>query len=93
MSLSKNPSYVEAIPVDAISSASAPIMEATNVRAPINEAGAREFLTANNWPAGLQDTFVENLKRIPIRFFICDDSGSMIASDGHKLVHTGHKSK
>jgi len=100
--INKNPTYVEAIPVDAFVPQAAPVasapsapaaMEATNVRAPVNEAGAREFLTANKWPAGLQDTFVQNLHRIPIRFFICDDSGSMIASDGHRLMTSGNNSK
>lgn len=40
---------------------------------------AREVLSAypNNWPKGLQDCFVDNLNRIPFRFFICDDSGSV----------------
>jgi hypothetical protein len=51
-----------------------------------NNTGAREFLSANKWPIGLQDTFVKNLASIPIRFFICDDSGSMMASDGHRLM-------
>ncbi len=100
--INKNPTYVEAIPFDAFVPQAAPVasapsapaaMEATNVRAPVNEAGAREFLTANKWPAGLQDTFVQNLHRIPIRFFICDDSGSMIASDGHRLMTSGNNSK
>ena len=52
----------------------------------INEAGAREFLSGNLWPIGLQDTCIQNLSKIPIRFFICDDSGSMVASDGHKIL-------
>lgn len=52
----------------------------------INEGGAREFLDVERWPTGLQDTFVNGLKRIPIRFFICDDSGSMGTSDGRKIV-------
>lgn len=51
-----------------------------------DNVGAREFLAANKWPIGLQNTFVENLALISMRFFICDDSGSMMASDGHKLM-------
>lgn len=101
MSLSKNPAHVEAIPVNAFvpeaiqvaSAPSAPTVQASNVRAPVNEAGTREFLTANKWPTGLQDTFVANLHRIPMRFFICDDSGSMIASDGHRLMTSGNNCK
>ena len=42
-----------------------------------NEDGAREFLSGLDWPRGLQDIFIRNLKRIPIRFFVCDDSGSV----------------
>ena len=51
-----------------------------------NEAGAREFLSARKWPGGLQDTLIKNLVKIPYRVFICDDSGSMAASDGHRLI-------
>ncbi len=58
----------------------------------VNEAGARDFLTSFKWPAGLQTTFVKNLSKLPIRFFICDDSGSMCSNDGHKLIDTnGHR--
>jgi hypothetical protein len=49
---------------------------------------AREFLQAHMWPVGLQDTFINNLSLISKRFFICDDSGSMMANDGHKLLLT-----
>jgi hypothetical protein len=42
-----------------------------------NEAGARQFLSSNKWPIGLQDTLIANLHKIPKRFFICDDSGSV----------------
>lgn len=52
----------------------------------INEVEAREYLSGHKWPLGLQQTFISNLHLIPIRFFICDDSGSMIASDGHKVM-------
>ena len=44
----------------------------------INEDGVREFLSSISWPQGLQDVFIRNLRMIPIRFFICDDSGSVI---------------
>jgi hypothetical protein len=58
----------------------------------INATAAREYLTSQKWPTGLQDTFINNLQKIPIRFFICDDSGSMNTDDGHRLIHTssGH---
>ena len=57
----------------------------------MNESGAKEFLTANNWPEGLQQTGFKAMAKFPIRFMIIDDSGSMGASDGHKLVKSGDK--
>lgn len=59
----------------------------------INETGAREYLSTHHWPPGLQDTLLKNLTKIPIRFFICDDSGSMSTSDGHKLLGQGSNMK
>lgn len=63
---------------------SAPPAEPTMVTDPHTEV--REFLAAHKWPLGLQDTFIANLSSIATRFFICDDSGSMMASDGHRLM-------
>ena len=44
-----------------------------------DEGAAREFLSNHpyDWPVGLQDTFINSLSKFPIRFFICDDSGSV----------------
>jgi hypothetical protein len=90
-----NPVYVEAYvveePIKGISSApapapSAPFNPSSALSVAVNEAGAREFLSGCRWPVGLQDTLVKNLSRIPYRIFICDDSGSMCASDGHRLI-------
>ncbi len=38
-----------------------------------------EVLSAypNNWPRGLQNCLINSLNKIPFRFFICDDSGSV----------------
>lgn len=58
-----------------------------------NEVGAREYLAGQKWPHGLQDTFCQNLRKIPLRFFICDDSGSMIANDGHRLMDSARGKK
>lgn len=58
-----------------------------------NEAGAREFLTARRWPEGLQNTFVANVSRTPLRYFICDDSGSMQTNDGNFVAQAGATSK
>jgi len=52
----------------------------------VNSGGARELLTRHRWPIGLQEAFVRNLARVPVRYFICDDSGSMSTSDGKRLT-------
>lgn len=52
----------------------------------INEAVARDYLAAHKWPLGLQNTSIDQLKKIAFRFVICDDSGSMMASDGHRVM-------
>jgi hypothetical protein len=54
--------------------------------AQIDESRTRNYLRSHQWPSGLQDLFLTNLALMPIRFFICDDSGSMVASDGHRKV-------
>lgn len=56
----------------------------------INEAGCREYLTANGWPSGMQNTAMKSMSKFPIRFMIVDDSGSMGCSDGHRLMHSGN---
>lgn len=53
------------------------------------ESEARAFFRRHHWPTGLQDTFFQNLRKVPLRFFICDDSSSMSTRDGHKLVESG----
>lgn len=56
-----------------------------------NEGGAREFLSTHGFPSGLQDAFVESLTKLPLRFFILDDSGSMATNDGKRIVVSGGK--
>lgn len=41
----------------------------------INENGLREYLTAHRWPIGMQEAVIKSLNRIPMRYFIVDDSG------------------
>jgi hypothetical protein len=55
----------------------------------LDQQGAIRYLTNQGWPMGLQQALLKNLDRIPMRFFICDDSGSMSSSDGHRLVGEG----
>jgi hypothetical protein len=57
----------------------------------INEGLAREFLYAHGWPEGLQNFLIRNLSKMPYRFFICDDSGSMSSNDGMRMVRLGSK--
>ena len=56
-----------------------------------NEGGAREFLMQQGFPLGLQDSFVQSLKQLPLRFFILDDSGSMAMNDGKRIVSSQGK--
>ena len=59
----------------------------------VNEAGAKEFLTVQGWPIGLQDSLIKSCKKCPLRFIIVDDSGSMMANDGHRLAVSGFQTK
>lgn len=47
-----------------------------------NEGGALEYLNKCQFPPGLQNFFLESLKSTPIRYIVCDDSGSMNEHDG-----------
>ena len=42
---------------------------------PLNEANGNKFLEKNKWPEGLRKALFKACKKIPIRFFIVDDSG------------------
>ncbi len=82
-----NPSFNPSFQPDYVMATAVPVSAPPSKGPPaINEAGAREYLTSCKWPTGLQDTFLRNLDKIPIRFFICDDSGSMSTEDGHRLI-------
>lgn len=58
-----------------------------------NEGGAREFLSTHGFPLGLQDAFVDSLTKLPLRFFILDDSGSMATNDGKRIIVSGGKKR
>lgn len=51
-----------------------------------NEGGAKEYLFPQHWPNALQDNFIQNVSKTPLRFFIVDDSGSMQSSDGKRVA-------
>ena len=56
---------------------------------PPDEVEGRRLLSSHGWPSGLQETFFRSCRKIPIRFFIVDDSGSMSTNDGRKIVRQG----
>lgn len=56
-----------------------------------NDGGAREYLSLYKWPPAMQEVFLQNLSKTPLRFFICDDSGSMATADGHRIVESNGK--
>ena len=58
-----------------------------------NLSRAQEYLAAHNWPGGIQKALLKTLSKIPMRFFIVDDSGSMSISDGRRVLQSGEKSK
>ena len=57
----------------------------------VEEVDIRNFLSSHSWPEGLQNALVNTLKKMPIRYFICDDSGSMTYSGGMKLANSNGK--
>lgn len=59
----------------------------------LNGDGATQFLKEYNWPSGLTQAMLRNLEKMPIRFIILDDSGSMAVSDGAKLIGDGANKK
>jgi hypothetical protein len=58
-----------------------------------NVTKAEEYLASHNWPGGFQGALLKSLSKIPMRFFIVDDSGSMSISDGRRVLESGGKSK
>ena len=53
----------------------------------------RDYLSRSSWPKGLQNVFINGFNTIPTRFIVCDDSGSMISNDGHRVVKDGAKAR
>jgi len=54
--------------------------------APINTAGVKDYLHALHFPPGLIDQAIASIEKYPLRFFVLDDSGSMMTNDGNKIV-------
>lgn len=51
-----------------------------------NEELANKFFDKHKWPVGLRETVFKGVRKVAIRFYIVDDSGSMITNDGKKPV-------
>lgn len=58
-----------------------------------NVEGAKRFLSQHKWPGGLQKALLKSVSKLPLRYFICDDSGSMLTNDGHKTMGSGPNTK
>jgi len=61
--------------------------------ASFDEGACRRYLFEHGWPLGLQSALIGSLQKVPIRYVICDDSGSMMATDGNKVVGSGNASR
>lgn len=55
----------------------------------LNERKADKYLLDHRWPQGLRETVFRSVKKLPLRFFIVDDSGSMILADGRRMLTSG----
>lgn len=88
-----NPVQAYAVdPYESFSASISPSRASNPLRHVVNEAAVREFLSELNWALGLQDAVIQGLRKVPIRYFICDDSGSMNEGDGSRLVSSLHPS-
>ena len=52
-------------------------------------AEIKVYLNKLDWPVGLQNLLIDGVKNVPSKFFVCDDSGSMMNIDGRRLVRAG----
>ena len=58
-----------------------------------SDAALRKHLSSYGWPTGLQSALIAGTVSAPIRFMICDDSGSMMSADGHRVIGEGKDSR
>lgn len=68
---------------------SATSVASAELKSTFNDGAVMELLTEEKYPKGLQDCLIENLSRIPMRYFILDDSGSMSIEDGSMVLESG----
>ena len=70
-----------------------PTSDGSGSSSTIDEPAARRFLFEKGWPLGLQTALINNLAKVPMRFFICDDSGSMMSDDGNHVIGSGNQTR
>jgi hypothetical protein len=63
-----------------------PIYSALPQKTCQNDENLKEYLTQKGWPEAMQNVFIKNIDQVPLRYFICDDSGSMSLEDGQISV-------
>ena len=56
-----------------------------------DERKGKAYLTSEHWTTGLQTAVLQSVKKIPLRFIIVDDSGSMATVDGNRSVKDAGK--
>jgi hypothetical protein len=84
--LSSMDDYYHSEPIDvsavSVSAPDEPIYSSFPSKVCQNDGNLSEYLTQKRWPDNMQTVFIQNVEQLPIRFFICDDSGSMTRDDG-----------
>ena len=53
---------------------------------PVQEAAANSFFDRHDWPYGLREIIFRDCKKVPLRFYVVDDSGSMSSKDGMRIA-------
>ena len=66
---------------------------AKDYHTPAGSNRIKDFLSRKSWPQGLQNFLINGLAGISMRYFVCDDSGSMHSSDGHRIFGEGSAAK